>query len=276
MAYKRHLENHARRLMPASILAALAAACLMLACLAGCSAAGTDSAAADADVTGVIGAMESEVDAIKAEMEDAQVTTVCGMEFTEGTISGKKVIVVQCGMGKVNAGICAQTLISDFDADRIINTGVAGTLTDGLTINDFVVSVDAVQHDFDVSAIGFKKGEIPYTGLIAFPADENLRDLAMQAVKQAAPQSKVVEGRVCSGDQFISTPEQIETITSNFGGVCAEMEGGAIAQVCYLNETPYVIIRAISDGADGAAFDQFQAEAAHECANATLAMIAKL
>lgn len=251
----------------------IAAACLALACLAGCSGGGAGANAAQDDVTGIIGAMEDEVSTIKGTMKDTETKTVSGMEFTSGTIDDSKVVVVQCGMGKVNAGICAQTLINDFGANRIINTGVAGTLTDDLTINDFVISTEAVQHDFDVSPIGFKKGEIPYTGLIAFPADEKLRQQAVAAVKQAAPDSKVLEGRVCSGDQFVNTKEQVDTITSAFGGLCAEMEGGAIAQVCYLNETPYVIIRAISDDSDGMSFDEFKKEAARECADATLTMV---
>ena len=236
--------------------------------LSGCA-----NANSNAKVTGIIGAMESEVETIKAAMKDAKVTTVSGMDFTEGTIDGKPVIVVQCGIGKVNAAICAQTLIVNFGADRVINTGVAGSLTDELSINDFVISTEAVQHDYDVSAIGFEKGEIPYTGVVAFKADDDLRAEALEAVQEASPDSKVLEGRVCSGDQFIETDEQVEKITSNFGGLCAEMEGGAIAQVCYLNDTPYVIIRAISDDNDGGEFIDFQDTAAEECANAVLTMI---
>ena len=224
-------------------------------------------------VTGIIGAMESEIAVIRDAMADVRLTTIAGMEFAEGTISGTRAVVVQCGMGKVNASICAQTLISGFGVDRVINTGVAGSLTGELSINDFVVSVDAVQHDYDVSAIGFRKGEIPYTGMVAFPADESLRAKAVEAITQAAPSSKVLEGRVCSGDQFIATQEQKDRITSEFGGICAEMEGGAIAQVCYLNEMPYVIIRAISDDSDNMSYEEFEAEAAAECANAVLTMI---
>ena len=229
-----------------------------------------------ADETGVIGAMASEVDAIKREMNNPQVTTIAGMDFTEGTIAGAPVVVVQCGIGKVNAGICAQLLIAHFGVNRVINTGVAGSLTPELTINDFVVSVDAVQHDYDISALGYHKGEIPFTGLYAFPADEHMRALAVDAVHRAAPESKVLEGRVCSGDQFIASSEQVAAITSAFGGLCAEMEGAAIAQVCHLNQTPYVIIRAISDDSDGMSFEEFQAEAARECANATMTMLASL
>ena len=226
-------------------------------------------------VTGIIGAMESEVTAIKDAMADVRVTRVSGMEFARGSIAGSEVVVVQCGIGKVNAAVCAQTLINGFGVDRVVNTGVAGSLTDELTINDFVVSVDAVQHDYDVTAIGFAPGEIPYTGMVAFPADEGMRERAVEAVRRAAPTSKVLEGRVCSGDQFIATTEQRERIVSTFGGLCAEMEGAAIAQVCHLNGTPYVIIRAISDDSDGMTYEEFQAEAARECANAVLTMLAR-
>ena len=165
-------------------------------------------------VTGIIGAMESEVTAIKDAMADVRVTRVSGMEFARGSIAGSEVVVVQCGIGKVNAAVCAQTLINGFGVDRVVNTGVAGSLTDELTINDFVVSVDAVQHDYDVTAIGFAPGEIPYTGMVAFPADERLRELAVESVRRAAPASRVLEGRVCSGDQFIATAEQRDWITS--------------------------------------------------------------
>ena len=112
--------------------------------------------------------------------------------------------------------------------------------------------------------------------MIAFPADETLRAKALEAVKEAVPGSRVLEGRVCTGDQFINTQEEINTITSNYGGLCAEMEGAAIAQVCYLNKTPYVVIRAISDDSDSAAYDAFQEDVATECANTTLTIIRNL
>ena len=225
------------------------------------------------DVTGIIGAMESEVAAVRHEMNDAQVSTLAGMDFVAGSIAGNSVVLAQCGIGKVNAAVCAQLLISSFGATRIINTGVAGSLTNKLSINDFVVSTDAVQHDYDICALGYAPGEVPYTGIAAFPADEGLRGQAVAAVRAAAPRSTVLEGRVCSGDQFISTPAQRDAIVATFGGLCAEMEGAAIAQVCYLNQVPYVIIRAISDDSDDMAFTEFQAEAARECAGAVLTMM---
>lgn len=163
------------------------------------------------------------------------------------------VVVVQCGMGKVHAGICAQILVDDFDVTHIINTGVAGSLSNKLDIGDIVISTDAVQHDFTVEAIGFKKGEIPYTGLVYFKADEALQQKALTAVRVALPNIKAIKGRICTGDQFISSNEAKDRIIKDFDGTCAEMEGAAIAQVCYENHIPYVILRAISDKTDGSA-----------------------
>ena len=228
---------------------------------------------------GIIGAMEEEVSLLKASATITKTTEIAGMEFCEGTIDGKAVIIVQCGMGKVNAGICANTLINDFGCTKIINTGVAGSLDNQIDIGDIVVSVDAVQHDFTVEAIGFEKGEIPYTGRYAFPADETMRQAAVESVKEAVPGVHVFEGRICSGDQFISEREQKDKIISDFGGVCCEMEGAAVAQACYLNDTPYVIIRAISDKMDGShsvEYETFKVSAAENCAKSVLVMIKKL
>lgn len=228
------------------------------------------------EMTGIIGAMDSEVKALKAAMQIEETFRLAAMEFCRGTLDGQPVVVVQCGMGKVNAGICAQILIGHFRASRIINTGVAGSLNNAIDIGDLVISTDAVQHDFDVSPVGFAKGEIPYTGLYAFPADESLRQKAKAAAETYAPEVKVFEGRVCSGDQFIASAAQKNAIISRFGGFCCEMEGAAIAQVCYLNRIPFVIIRAISDKADASeevSFEAFQAEAAERCSRIVHAMI---
>ena len=239
----------------------------------GCS--NTDGTASEK--TGIIGAMEEEVNSIKETLTDSKTTTIAGMEFCEGKLDGVDVVIVQCGMGKVNAGICANTLINDFECTRVINTGVAGSLDNKIDIGDIVVSVDACQHDFTVEAIGFKKGEIPYTGLSAFPADKTMRKEAVEAVHEAAPDVKVFEGRVCTGDQFISSKKQKEKIVADFGGMCCEMEGGAIAQACYLNDTPFVIIRAISDKPDDSDemdYEVFKKEAAEHCASVVRYMIA--
>jgi adenosylhomocysteine nucleosidase len=218
---------------------------------------------------GIIGAMESEVDFLKETMHVTHRETKAGMEFCEGNFGTMKAVVVQSGMGKVHAAICAQILVDDFAVTHIINTGVAGSLNEKLDIGAILVSVDAVQHDFTVEAIGFKKGEIPYTGQVAFAADEELRQKAVEAVRTVLPQVSAVEGRVCSGDQFISSQEAKDRIVSEFDGDCAEMEGAAIAQVCYANKIPFVILRAISDKADDSSsvsFEKFEKQAAKNSA----------
>ena len=230
------------------------------------------------NVIGIIGAMDVEVDTLKSEANITKSTEISGMEFMEGSLGGKPVVIVKCGMGKVNAGVCANTLISKFGCNRIINTGVAGSLDNQIDIGDIVVSTDAVQHDFDVEPIGFRKGEIPYTEKIAFEADEELRAAAAEAVRESVSDVKLFEGRVCTGDQFIDTDEKKQAIISNFGGMCCEMEGGAIAQTCYLNNVPFVIIRAISDKEDGSAsveYEIFQEAAANNCAKIVEYMVEK-
>ena len=228
------------------------------------------------EVIGVIGAMDVEVNSLKESAEISEIGSVAGMEFCKGKLGDRDVVIVKCGMGKVNAGICANTLINQFGCTKIINTGVAGSLDNKIDIGDIVVSIDAVQHDFTVEAIGFKKGEIPYTGKFAFEADEALRKAAVESVKKTAPEIHVFEGRVCSGDQFISNKEQKNKIISDFGGMCCEMEGAAIAQACYLNSTPFVVIRAISDKPDETEFVEykvFEAQAARRCAEIVRYMV---
>jgi len=225
---------------------------------------------------GIIGATAEEVVTLKDALEGMKVTKIAEMEFCEGKLGDKSVVVVQCGMGKVNAGICAHTLINNFGCTKIINTGVAGSLDNRLDIGDLVVSIDAVQHDFTVEAIGFEKGEIPYTGRYAFPADEEMRKAALEAQKKVAPDIHAYEGRICSGDQFVSEDEQKEKIIADFGGMCCEMEGAAVAQVCYLNNTPFVVIRAVSDKSDGSRsveYETFKEEASKNCARIVQYMV---
>lgn len=225
---------------------------------------------------GIIGAMDAEVSLLKASITDQKTEVIAQMEFVSGKMGGTEAVVVKCGMGKVNAGICAHTLINRYGVSEVINTGVGGSLDNRIDIGDIVVSTDAVQHDFDVRVIGFQRGEIPYTGLYAFPADPSLIEAAIKAVRDTAPEVKVFEGRVCSGDQFIASSEQKKAIIDNFGGLCCEMEGAAIAQTCYLNQTPYVIIRAISDKADHSeevSFEKFAEAAGKHCAAIVKTMV---
>lgn len=222
---------------------------------------------------GIIGAMASEVASLKDLMKINAVTQKAGMHFYDGTLNGKSVVVVQCGYGKVNAGICAQILADLFDVTHIINTGVAGSLNPKLDIGDIVVSEKALQHDMDVAPLGFAPGQIPDIDTLAFPADQAMIDAAVAACRQINPDINVLTGLIVSGDQFISDREVKDRLVSVFHGDCAEMEGGAVAQAAYLNRLPFIIIRAISDKADDSAgemdFPTFEKQAAEHCAKMT-------
>ena len=224
----------------------------------------------DPDRIGIIGAMDDEVQSLKDSMHISKRDTVAGMEFCIGTLDGKNVVVCKCGMGKVNAGICASTMIDNYNVKKIINTGVAGSLSSFLDIGDIVISTVASQHDFDVSPIDFDKGEIPYTGLKEFPADASLIAGAEKAVTECAPEIKYLKGQICTGDQFINDASKKSAILADYpNGLCCEMEGGAIAQTCYLYGTPFVILRAISDHPDNSSsgdYTEFEKMAAKRCA----------
>jgi len=218
---------------------------------------------------GIIGAMEVEVELLKSEMTISNIVKKASMEFFEGTIGGTEVVVVKSGIAKVNAGICVQILSDVFNVTHILNTGVAGSLNAKINIGDIVLSTDACYHDVDATVFGYKKGEIPQLGVLSFPADKDMIEKAKAAIKSAAPDLGVFEGRICSGDQFISSPDIKKGIIKDFDGMCVEMEGAAIAQACYLNNIPFVIIRAISDKADGSDivdYPVFEKKAAHDCA----------
>ncbi len=198
---------------------------------------------------GIIGAMEEEVRELIADMQECEMNEKASMKFYKGKLYGKDAVVVQSGIGKVNAAICTQILADCYHVDELINTGVAGSLDAEINIGDIVISTDAVHHDMDVSALGDPVGQVPRMDVFAFPADKELAEKAMQANKKANPEM----GRVASGDQFISKKEVKDRIVENFQAKCTEMEGAAIAHGAYLNHIPYVIIRAISDKADGTA-----------------------
>lgn len=202
---------------------------------------------------GIIGAMEEEVASLKEEMEVREVVEKAGMLFCKGILCGQEAVVVRSGVGKVNAGICAQILIDLFQVDLLINTGIAGSLDARIDIGDMVISTDAVQHDIDASIFGDPIGQIPRLDTFSFPADEALARKAILANEKANPDIHTFTGRIASGDQFISSKEVKERIVENFHPLCVEMEGAAIAQAAYLNKVSYVIIRAISDKADNSA-----------------------
>ena len=220
---------------------------------------------------GIIGAMDEEVAILKESMEVQDTLERAGMTFVKGIMSGKEVVVVRSGIGKVNmgicaqilidcfgvdkvnAGICAQILVDDYRVDGIINTGIAGSLRAEINIGDIVISTDAVQHDMDAVAFGYPLGQIPRMDTFSFPADEKLVKMAVEVNKEVNPDIQTFTGRVLSGDQFISGKEKKEYLVKTFDGKCAEMEGAAMAQTAYLNKVSYVIIRAISDKADNSA-----------------------
>ena len=202
---------------------------------------------------GIIGAMEEEVAELKKDMQIEETVEMAGMVFCKGTLGGKDVVIVRSGIGKVNAGICAQILVSQFGADTLINTGIAGSLDAQIDIGDMVISTDALHHDMDATVFGDPAGQIPRMDTFSFPADEKLVKLAVEVNKEVNPDIQTFTGRVLSGDQFISGKEKKEYLVKTFDGKCAEMEGAAMAQTAYLNKVSYVIIRAISDKADNSA-----------------------
>ncbi len=208
---------------------------------------------------GIIGAMDEEVTALKEAMDVRETVERAGMNFVKGTLGSKEVTVVRSGIGKVNAGICAQILVSEFQAEVLINTGIAGSLDARIDIGDMVISTDALYHDMDATAFGYPLGEVPRMDLLAFPADERLVKQAVEANAEANPDIHTFTGRVVSGDQFVASDEVKEKILKNFGGLCTEMEGAAIAHAAYLNKVSCVIIRAISDKADGSASEDYPA-----------------
>ena len=203
--------------------------------------------------TGIIGAMELEVETLRKHMTVAGVTKKAGMEFYEGTLNGADVVIVRSGIGKVNAALCVQILADLFHVTAVINTGIAGSLNARLDIGDILVSTDALHHDVDATIFGYRAGEVPQLGRREFTADPHLVELAVTTCKEVNPDIHVVDGRVVSGDQFISSRAVKEHLIQEFHGDCVEMEGASIAQGAYLNEIPFVIIRAISDKADDSA-----------------------
>lgn len=202
---------------------------------------------------GIIGAMEEEVSQLVNKMTDIEKTEIAGMTFNKGLINNKELVVVKSGIGKVNAAMCTQILATYFKVDTVINTGVAGSLRNEINIGDVVVSIDALQHDMDATGFGYKPGVIPRMKTSIFEADKKLIDAAEAACKKAVPEIGVFRGRVVSGDQFITDKAVKERLIDLFDGSCTEMEGAAIAQAAYLNNIPFLIIRAISDKADDSA-----------------------
>ena len=227
---------------------------------------------------GIIGAMDVEVAVLKEKMENVSVQTHAWSEYYEGFLEGIRAVVVQCGVGKVNAAMCAQILCSCYGVTHIVNTGIAGSLCAELDIGDLVVSQDAMYHDFEVKAFGYPHGKVPGMDVVAFPADDLLIGNAFSAAESVNPGHTKI-GRVASGDQFVCDKATKDGIIGNTQALCTEMEGAAIAHTAYRNGVPFVILRAISDKADNSAemdYPTFEAIAAHRCAQVTINLAKQL
>ena len=224
----------------------------------------------------VIGAMEPEVEALISALEDEKSETVSGITVHTGSIYGKRVAVAKCGIGKVFAAICAQTLILNYSPDLIVNTGVGGALRSGITTGDIVIADSLCQHDMDTSAIGDPKGLVSGINVIYFNADKRAADILLESAGKLG--LNATKGRIASGDKFIADKADKARIIADFAADTCEMEGCAIAQTAYVNGTPFAVVRAISDSADGEAtmdYPTFLPLAARNSTNLTLALIEK-
>ena len=216
---------------------------------------------------GSIAAMNVEMESLRCFMTDTTTEIIRGINFVSGTLEGKEVVTAVCGIGKVFAAMCAQTMILRYQPECIVNTGVAGTLSDKLTIGSIAVSSAVVQHDMDTSAIGDPLGLISGINKVQLPADPDLCGQLSACATVLGIRTET--GVIASGDQFISSSERKDAIVKTFGAIACEMEGAAIAQVAWANGVPCAIVRAISDKADGSDaldYPTFEAQAARRCA----------
>lgn len=204
------------------------------------------------ELIGIIGAMDEEIEHFKENMENVEETAIAGIEYYLGIFRGKRVALCKSGVGKVRAAVCAQILIDHFRVSKVIFTGVAGALDPALEIGDVVISDQCQYHDMDATSLGFRRGEIPFSERSAFLADRELIQVALEA-SQSIQNGKTIVGKIVSGDQFIADRSAVKDLRETFQAACVEMEGAAVAHVCDMNETPFVIVRSMSDKADGTA-----------------------
>ncbi|SET47934.1 5'-methylthioadenosine/adenosylhomocysteine nucleosidase [Paenibacillus sp. NFR01] len=208
------------------------------------------------EVIGLIGAMDEEIRLLLESMEERTLTEKAGIRYYTGTVFGQPAVLCKCGVGKVNAAVTTQVLIDHFGVSAVLFTGVAGAVHPKLEIGDIVISSHCIQHDMDATALGYAKGEIPYQVVSKFPADGRLIALAEQACREL--DRNYITGIVLSGDQFVASKETVAKLRIELDGACAEMEGAALAQVCNMNAVPYIVIRSMSDKADGSAHVNFR------------------
>ncbi|WP_332310669.1 5'-methylthioadenosine/adenosylhomocysteine nucleosidase [Alkalibacter mobilis] len=195
---------------------------------------------------GIIGAMETEIQMLKEKMTIADVREIATLVFYEGTLAGKQIVLVKSGIGKVNAAMCAQILIDRFEVEAIINSGVAGALHPDLDVGDIVLATELIQHDIDASIFGDPRGIVPGLKCSVFKTDKSL----LEACEKSSKSFRTFKGRIVTGDQAVGDSKTKDFLHSEFKGYCVEMEGGAIAHVCSLNEIPFMVVRAISDKAN--------------------------
>ena len=218
-------------------------------------------------MTGIICAMNLEVEGIVALMKEVKETTTDGITFYRGRLGQEDVVAAECGVGKVNAAICTRMMIDLFKVERVINSGVAGALSTEVSVLDVVIATSAVRHDYDTTALGEPRGTITISSketVVNFKADEELSDRLYEAANKL-PDTKVFRGVVATGDEFVHAPERRLAIGEAFSALACEMEGGAIAQVCYRANVPFCILRSISDDLTqntGMSFDEFKIAAA--------------
>lgn len=224
---------------------------------------------------GIIGAMDMEVDGLKEKMTSVHVESIGGLDFYQGVLCGTPCVVARCGEGKVNAAMCAQIMALQFQTAILINIGVAGGIGKGVRVGDLVISDGLVQHDFDLSELGYQKGYITNVGKAVIPATPTLTSLAASLAREIYD-GQVHIGIIATGDQFVASQEKLHEINGTFQALACEMEGASIAQVCLLNDIEFVVIRAISDNADEKAdlsFDQFAPIAAKKSIDLMLQLI---
>ncbi|WP_431798748.1 5'-methylthioadenosine/S-adenosylhomocysteine nucleosidase [Halobacillus andaensis] len=223
---------------------------------------------------GIIGAMDEEIERLKNEMKVREVHHAADSIFIEGELCNHSVVLLKSGIGKVNAAIATTIMHERFSVDRVINTGSAGGFAKELEVGDLVISSLVTHHDVDVTAFKYEYGQVP--GLPAmFAADEELIELAMRAVQSTDVKAK--KGIIATGDSFMQEESRVNFVRDKFPEmIAAEMEAAAIAQVCYKYETPFVVIRALSDIAgkeSSISFEQFLPKAANNAAVMILAML---
>lgn len=228
-------------------------------------------------IIGIIGAMDVEIEHIASQLENRETETVSGITFTSGELFGVRITAAVCGIGKVFAAVCAQTMILRFHADAIINTGIAGSLSPALGELDCAVAADVVQHDMDTTFFGDEPGLISGINLVNIPCDKQLSAAAAEAARQIGLACEIV--RIASGDRFINSAESRREIAEKFGASVCEMEGAAIGQVCFINRVPFTVIRTISDGADGSTtrdYNSFRDAAADNSAKIVASLIKRI